>query len=136
MGRISRKISGTPWHIETLKMSEDDERRHKSKCKYYDNGKCTININCYGSSRCKNYRVKLDKINKIKNNTSSKEEIFGTFKLKNLKTKELIEYKIGKNIYNNHILIDVVKNRNQNSIFIYNDDKYKIVSKNLYKRIK
>ena len=59
-----------------------------------------------------------------------------TFKLKNLKTKELIEYKIGKNIYNNHILIDVVKNRNQNSIFIYNDDKYKIVSKNLYKRIK
>ena len=27
---------GTPSHIEYLKMSEDDSRRHKSRCKEYD----------------------------------------------------------------------------------------------------
>lgn len=54
---------GTPSHIEYLKMSEDDKRRHKSRCKEYDKKKdvcmCVqspyFTIKCGGSSHCKYY---------------------------------------------------------------------------------
>ena len=50
-------MEGTPWHIETIKMDENDNRRHKKWCKFFKNGFCTYNLsNCYGSKECDFYK--------------------------------------------------------------------------------
>ena len=136
-----RSLEGVPWHTEFLKVSEDDERRHKNKCIYYNNGKCTLNIYCYGSSRCKHYKTKPISENKEKNIRIKKEKtkrekpILGTFVLRNLDTGDLEEYVIGKNISQYDKLITTIKNRNQNSVFVYENIRYKIVKKNLYYKL-
>lgn len=62
----SKSLSGTPWHIDILKKAEDDDRRHKSRCKYYDEGTCFKNfINCRSSVHCSDY-VEKEKIDIIK----------------------------------------------------------------------
>lgn len=49
-----RHMTGTPWHLETLKSTDD--RRHKSNCGYYDNGYCRFYLeNCRGSAHCDKY---------------------------------------------------------------------------------
>ena len=49
-----RHMTGTPWHLETLK--SNDSRRHKSNCGYYDNGHCQFYIEpCRGSAHCDKY---------------------------------------------------------------------------------
>lgn len=52
---------GTPMHIGFLKMNEHDERRHKSRCKYYlKDEKCCdfYGEKCRGSSHCDKYLEK------------------------------------------------------------------------------
>lgn len=50
------QLTGTPWHIETLRTN--DERRHMAKCGYYRNGYCYCYYeNCHGSARCDAYNV-------------------------------------------------------------------------------
>ncbi len=50
-------MSGTSWHIEQLKKSEDDDRRHRSRCIHYERKRCHLYCgNCLGSSHCRYYR--------------------------------------------------------------------------------
>ena len=58
--RIS-EIIGTPVHIGFLRMAERDERRHRTRCTFYDKKEkyCTYYANkCYGASHCKLYKEK------------------------------------------------------------------------------
>ena len=54
------KLSGCPWHVETLKTK--DERRHNHNCMHFSNGKCNTpkspyyNFLCGGSSHCSKYK--------------------------------------------------------------------------------
>ena len=53
------QMTGTPWHLETLHMNEDDERRHKSRCIHYKkaNKYCTkLKTKCPGSAHCDYYK--------------------------------------------------------------------------------
>lgn len=52
-------MAGTPWHLETLRMSEDDERRHKSRCINYKKPTKTCKVlkrTCPGSAHCEYYK--------------------------------------------------------------------------------
>ena len=62
-----KSMAGTPWHVEPLKMSENDSRRSKGKCKYYYSKEkicmCTAyntnsdeNGHCRSTRYCKAYR--------------------------------------------------------------------------------
>lgn len=70
MNRLNERM-GTPSHIEYLKMSEDDNRRHKARCADYDHktGKCMCTkspnfiMKCAGSSRCDYYSENIENIN-------------------------------------------------------------------------
>lgn len=62
------QMTGTPWHLETLKMSEDDDRRHKSRCIYYykANKNCKrLNSKCPGSAHCDYYKEDPARIKEI-----------------------------------------------------------------------
>lgn len=66
MSRLNERM-GTPSHVEYLKMSEDDNRRHKARCADYDHktGKCMCTkspnfiMKCCGSARCDYYTENL-----------------------------------------------------------------------------
>lgn len=48
------RMTGTPWHLETL--HKTDDRRHKSWCTNYVNGRCRFyNEKCRGSAHCDKY---------------------------------------------------------------------------------
>ena len=60
-------MEGTPWHVGTLKMSENDSRRSKGRCKYYEpRGKVCmckssesntdLDGRCQSSRNCRAYR--------------------------------------------------------------------------------
>lgn len=52
-----RRMAGTPWHVEVLHKSENDERRHKARCSRNNRGYCTFySSNCKGSSHCRYYQ--------------------------------------------------------------------------------
>lgn len=59
MAKDKYGISGTPWHIENIHMAGNDDRRHRSRCAYFQKAKsqCSIkNERCIGSSHCSAYR--------------------------------------------------------------------------------
>ncbi|MGN0114943.1 MAG: hypothetical protein ACI396_06410 [Acutalibacteraceae bacterium] len=76
-----KKINGTPWHVGTIKKAEYDDRRHRSRCAFYnsENKRCTKYVgSCRGSAHCPSYKECLsDKEKSIalashtKNNTDS-----------------------------------------------------------------
>lgn len=74
MNRLNERM-GTPSHIEYLKMSEYDNRRHKARCADYDHktGKCMCTkspnfiMKCGGSSRCDYYSKNINAENIVKN---------------------------------------------------------------------
>ncbi len=52
------RVSGTPWHVEVLRMDEIDDRRHRSRCVYYvkTDKYCVQYIGrCRGSAHCPYY---------------------------------------------------------------------------------
>ncbi|MBR6821704.1 MAG: hypothetical protein IKM87_00885 [Clostridia bacterium] len=60
----SKKITGTPWHPEYLKRDEEDKRRHRSRCRYYDKKGSYCNkglVKCLGSSHCEFYEETKDR---------------------------------------------------------------------------
>ena len=68
------QMTGTPWHLETLKMDENDDRRHKSRCIYYykANKNCKrLNVKCPGSAHCDHYKEDPTRIRAIPNPQSS-----------------------------------------------------------------
>ena len=60
---IYGQLPDVPWHIGSPKMDENDKRRHKARCVYYDNDtkKCRKTespywlMKCGGSSHCRFY---------------------------------------------------------------------------------
>lgn len=56
-----KMLPDTPWHVGYTKKQEDDPRRHKSRCIYLFNGRCTCGqcaaytLKCPGSSHCSYY---------------------------------------------------------------------------------
>lgn len=72
------KLEGIPWHIERFHRSENDDRRHKSRCVYYLNGMCKKNYcKCFSSAHCDYY-------------IESKKETTGSKEKKNLNTGKYI----------------------------------------------
>ncbi len=54
----ANRLQGTPWHEERVHRKEGDDRRHKSRCKYYleSDGKCRKQLSkCIGSGHCDDY---------------------------------------------------------------------------------
>ncbi len=52
------KLTGTPWHVETLTIGED-KKRHRSHCRYFDvltKGCMYLCTPCIGSSHCDYYK--------------------------------------------------------------------------------
>ena len=75
-------LYGEPWHIEHYHREEGDEKRHRSKCCYYNKETkyCSYYLSkCYGASHCNYYKVKesLDELNKKikKENTKTKTKV-------------------------------------------------------------
>lgn len=102
-----KKINGTPWHVGTLK--KNDDRRHKSRCKYFNsNNSCGYFEKCIGSSHCQYYRERTpqDEIFKNKQDEKAKTNnkknvnyrkyflVGDSFLLLNVDNGELLNYKI------------------------------------------
>lgn len=83
------KINGTPWHVGTIR--KEDERRHKSRCKYHkQDNSCGYFGKCIGSARCVYYREKI-----IEEQNRNTEEILK--KNKNQDEKNSLEEAKAKN---------------------------------------
>lgn len=65
MGSIKR-MTGTAWHVNALRKNEEDIRRHKSRCVFFnkENGLCSKVVSrCPGSAHCKYYSENANKKN-------------------------------------------------------------------------
>lgn len=54
-------MSGTAWLVEALSMKENDKRRHRSNCVYYDKADSYCHFyceKCFGSAHCYKYTEK------------------------------------------------------------------------------
>lgn len=141
-------MGGTPWHVEGMYLNEGEERRHKSRCIYYNNRKCTsLGRKCIGSSHCPIYEAK-----KINDRYKSKETynrttynrtikkpvvekiISGNFKVKFLADNEIGDYVIGDNIRADAPIVKEVYNHAIGESFKINDEEILIVDKNLYRK--
>ena len=135
------QLEGTSWHLEYIKMSEDDKRRHKNWCKYYDEGFCNFNIDkCRRSSHCQHYveathKPKEERIEEIKLPVK-KSYLCGKFIVYYFEEKKNVHYEVGKNINSDDPLTKQVYNSNVNRIFELNGSKIKLIKKELICKIK
>lgn len=136
-----QSMQGTPWHIETVKKPEDDNRRHKSRCTFYNSRKCTHYLyRCPGSAHCDVYKEKdvkkvyIKKIPQIKS-PIGKGLLYGSFEVLFLDDGEKGFYEIGKNIKREAPLTQLVANNEQNSIVELNCLKIRILKKNMYFKV-
>lgn len=95
------KLQGTPTHLETLHKKENDPRRDKRTCRYFnkEKGSCFAGYGkCIGSSHCSYYKrwtkEEFDAIKQLKRNKTDK-VIVDTNKIKAIKssitTKKIIK---------------------------------------------
>ena len=135
-------MQGTPWHIEIIRKSVDDERRNKKKCRYYLNGKCSCyNFICPGSAHCDSYSIRK-KTKKYKNGSHKKikrnmfnkksEIVCGTFEVLFLDDNEVVSCEINETINVEAPLVKYVLENEVDSIFELNGNKIKVLKKNLY----
>lgn len=135
-------MQGTPWHIEIIRKSVDDERRSKKKCKYYLNGKCSYyNFKCPGSAHCDSYSIRK-KTKKYKKGSKSsfksnmfnqkKEIVCGTFEVLFLEDNEVLSCEIDETISREAPLVKYVFENEVDSIFELNGNKIKVLKKNFY----
>lgn len=57
------RLQGTPWHVEQMHRKEDEMRRYKGRCIYYDDetGHCSYRCEkCIGSAHCLKYEPMTD----------------------------------------------------------------------------
>lgn len=137
------QLEGTSWHVGYIKMAEDDKRRHKNWCKYYDDGFCNFNIDkCRGSSHCQHY---IEVLQEPKEQKERIEEIklpeknlylCGKFIVYYLEDKEIVHYEVGKNINADAPLTKKVYNSDVNRVFELNGARIKLVKKELICKIK
>ena len=129
-----QSMQGTPWHVETLRKKTEDERRHKSKCKNYKNGICLYyNYRCPGSSHCDIYVELKTSQNQLESMYNiNVDNLYGTFKVLYIENNNIISYEIDKTIERESLLVKLVLCNNKNSTIKLNNNKLKILSKNLY----
>ena len=129
------KLAGTPWHIEKIHRKENDSRRHKKWCKYYQDGSCSKNIICNGSFYCESYEEK-EITNRVDTSTRKMEvykmEPNGDFKVKYNTDKEIVFYTIGKNIKNNAPLVNRIIEIEEGNSFILNGEEITLLKKNIF----
>lgn len=53
-------LTGSPWHVEKFTRAEGDDRRHRSRCKYYNDKGCDYYGRCKGSAHCDIYKEKVE----------------------------------------------------------------------------
>lgn len=121
-----------------MKKKDNDDRRHKSRCKYYNNNFCEYYYRkCFGSTYCETYKID----NKLQNNkkknskiivSSSNKKLYGNFKIKFLSDNLVSTFEIGKNINSDAPLINEIINSYPNKIISINDEKFLLLEKNLY----
>ena len=51
------QLQGSPWHLEQMHRKEGDDRRHKSRCQFYNplTKQCKDRWKCIGSRYCQEY---------------------------------------------------------------------------------
>lgn len=79
MPRVSQ-MQDIPWHLETLHRQDNDPRRHRSRCKYYNKktSYCSRRSGkCMGSAHCMEYEEPKEE--KSKNNTKDTNKTKKTF---------------------------------------------------------
>lgn len=99
------QLPDTPWHIGYAKKQKEDPRRHRSRCVFYDYGRCLCSksacyrMNCFGSSHCKDYaeekdqkeKREIEEIERI--NTEKYKKSFDSKKKELSKTENFHSYK-------------------------------------------
>lgn len=54
-----QNLTGIPWHVERFEREEGDERRHRSRCRFFQGKPYNLclyhSVRCYGSAHCENY---------------------------------------------------------------------------------
>lgn len=105
------KNMGTPWHLETLRMSDGDSRRDKRLCTYFSDGicKCSDNYNlymgrCMGSAHCDYYtdRQPTYDIGKLSTSAAATDDV--SIYIRKIRNRELLEV----NDYNRKEIRDAV----------------------------
>lgn len=141
MNKKIGSLEGTPWHIETIRMNENDSRRHKKWCKYFKNGFCSYNLsNCYSSKECNFYVYDSAKQPKKNSYRYSKNSIKNNNKT-NLKGKFTLKFAdgivetfcIGENINQNAPILEKIITCKIGKEFDYNNEKIIILSKKIRK---
>ena len=92
MGFEGNRID-TPWHIGYAKKDEDDSRRHRARCRNYDNEskKCIlINIGCVGSSHCMKYNEQpFEEVTLVKRDKEKEVNLFLMDRLSKYRTNSI-----------------------------------------------
>lgn len=81
---ISGDLTGTPWHVDRFAREEDDPKRHRSRCFYYDktrgqNYRCAKHGRCIGSAHCQYYDEK-PRENKANASRTTKDATYDSIK--------------------------------------------------------
>ena len=79
------RLTGTPWHIEKYTRDEFDDRRHRSRCAYFQKSDayCSrYSEKCRGSAHCPYYKEKDDGVANISEDGSDEEDAAPVFKSK------------------------------------------------------
>ncbi len=133
-------LSGFSRHTDFLRKEDDDPRRDKRSCKFYDKGDCLKNLgSCFGSSHCKNYERYENGNNYIKSNskklitysTKDMQELQGTFTVKYETDEQALEFTIGENISVETELVKKIIEVEENTTFIINNEKVLLIKKNI-----
>ncbi len=132
------QLEGTPWHIEKAHRNENDDRRHRNRCKYYSKEKCTkLGYKCYGSAHCIYYiEVKEKNVVSSEKYISRKMIPYGEFEVMYLDDEELVHKIIGDKSEDEFISVsapltqEVLKNE-VGTVFKINEENVKLLSKNI-----
>jgi len=110
------KLSGAPWHLETLKKSEKDQSRHRARCLKFYKGLCMISAElCVGSRHCGSYKEGNETAEEHrKRQADFRSEVqrliaIEESKGKKIKKKHCVNFSSGKCRLNSQLCLDVQK---------------------------
>lgn len=108
-----------------IKKLEDDARRHKNRCEYYQSEFCLKLLHkCCGSANCNFYKEKNIEV-------SRKKITDGSFKVKYLETGRIYNWTIGKNISKENPLVKKVLTQNVGTTFKIGFENMQLIEKNI-----
>ncbi|MEG1640362.1 MAG: hypothetical protein RR415_08745 [Ruthenibacterium sp.] len=127
-----KHLSGTPWHVGFLKMSDGDERRHKARCIYHTKeNKCTRNnIDCIGSAHCTHYIENTNNLETVKKPAEREETRNQSIVLYSNSDKSRIElFMNGLEYKKLPKLHQVAFTKSISEKFEFNGESYRVLSK-------